>query len=132
MPIPDPVMARLKTISIEALEPPHSVLVNSGAPCTLPNAFMPGGWVICPGLYAENDGADSGLHDLDHRLRQAKLLTSPVWVLAEGQKHAARFVHGMSRAKAVAFGYKLRHWAVFEVQNEGFLVVYTGHNSRAR
>ena len=132
MPIPDPLRKELERLSIELVETPHSPLLTAGVPQGLPNSLQPGGWVICPGLFESEDSPELALRDLDHRLHQAKLHSVSVSVVAKTQSHGARFVKGMTRAKAVGFGYKLRHWAVFEITSQRYLVVYTGHNSRSR
>ena len=113
------------------VEESRRTLVEAGAPQALPNVLGSGGWVICPGLFADSEDSNH-LRDLDHRLRQAKLFAVPVEVVTADGRNEARFITGMARSKAVGLGYKLRHWAVFEVKETRFLVVYTGHNSRAR
>ena len=131
MPIPEQQLRRFQQLSVSSIDTPPIALVEYGVPASLPNALRPGGWIICPGIHGTSPQG-SELTDLDHRLRQAKLSSVPVLVRIESEEHEARFVQGMTRVRAVGFGYKLRHWAVFELTERGFFVVYTGHNSRSR
>ena len=132
MPIPDRLRKQFESLSVELGESPHTPLLTEGKPQGLPSSHSPGGWLICPGLYESAEETETALRDLDHRLHQAKLDSLTVRVTSGKETHAGRLVRGMSRSKAVGFGYKLRHWAVFELTPTRFLVVYTGHNSRSR
>lgn len=132
MPIPKAELQRLQGLSIlvETPKGPHSIL-QQGSPQGLPALIQPGGWAICPTLFG-GDSEEKRLHDLEHRLRQAGLSSVAVRFELSEEEHTGRFVLGMSRAKAVALGYKMKLWAVFEVKEATYSVVYTGHNSRSR
>ena len=132
MPIPKTELQRLEGLSIfiETPSGPHLIL-KKGMPQGLPALVQPGGWAISPTLFG-GDSSENRLRDLEHRLRQAGLSSVPAHFELSGEEHAGRFVLGMSRAKSVALGYKMKLWAVFEVKEGAYSAVYTGHNSRTR
>ena len=133
MPIPKETLLQLQAVAILMdTESGAVTLYREGIYGDIPASLGSGGWIVCPGLFTQEESIEHQLRDLDHRLHQARLGSQAIRVVSNGASFDGRLVRGMTRSKAVALGYKLRHWAIFELRMERFSIVYTGHNSRAR
>ncbi len=88
-------------------------------------------WVLPLGaLSSENDAPTPSRLDVENRLAQARIDWRPAVLEIRGETIQGLALESITRAKAIALGYRLRRWAVFKIGSDGLSVAYTGLGSR--